>query len=977
VKTRMLRVLKMSSIAVLAALLVDGSLTTVAAGQTSSSAGPAISSAVPRLVKFSGVVKDEQGRPQSGVEGLTFALYKDQSGGAPLWLETQNVQADSSGRYTVFLGASKPEGLPVELFASGDARWLAVQPSEQAEQPRVLLVSTPYALKAADAETLGGLPASAFALAAPANSNGANTTTAVPDATAASAPPPASTVTGSGTANFVPLWTSTSNIGNSVVFQSGSGSTAKVGIGTTTPSSTLDVKGSATLEGLVTIPPISGANATRGESSQGVAFVASSYDSSTRAPLSQTYEWKAEPINNNTSNPSGTLNLLFGAGTSTPTETGLKLSNKGIYTFAAGQTFPGTGTITGVTTGSGSGLTGGGTTGNLALSLTSTCSNGQVLQWNGTAWVCVSAGVGTITGVTAGTDLTGGGTTNSVTLNLDVTKTDARYPQLNTANTFTGNQSVTGNFAATGTVSGQQLISSLATAPPMVVSSTLQVANLNASLLGGQPASSFPQLTAASNTFAGGITASSFTGNGSSLTNVNAALLGGFPPGAFTSTGANTFSATQTIASGDFALYSGNVYLPNTTGPSGGVILMGGATFIHECCPNSAYNTFVGAATGTFTADASASNGGTGGNTAVGSNTLAYLTSGYNNAANGAFALDLNTTGYNNTADGAFALFANTTGNDNTANGFEALKFNGTGSDNTAEGYKALHSNTTGIENTASGNLALYSNTTGYDNIASGGFALYQNTTGYGNIAIGVSAGYSLQTGIYNLLLGAGAGSSYLSNESDNIDIGSPGVAGDFGVTRIGSNGSATYIDGIRAVTTGKNDAIQVLIDSNGQLGTASSSRRYKEDIHDMGDASDGLLRLRPVTFHYKKPYADGSKPIQYGLIAEEVADVYPDLVVRGKDGQIETVQYYKLDAMLLNEVQRQAKARAADRIEIEELKLQTAEQQKQIMARKQACDDERSELAQLRAEVERLAGMVRTSNATVVQARAPAPRTR
>jgi len=144
-----------------------------------------------------------------------------------------------------------------------------------------------------------------------------------------------------------------------------------------------------------------------------------------------------------------------------------------------------------------------------------------------------------------------------------------------------------------------------------------------------------------------------------------------------------------------------------------------------------------------------------------------------------------------------------------------------------------------------------------------------------------------------------------------------------------------------------------------------------------MGDASDGLLRLRPVTFHYKKPYADGSKPIQYGLIAEEVAEVYPGLVVRGKDGQVETVQYYKLDAMLLNEVQKLGKAHAADRAEIDKLQSQVAEHQTQIATLNQNRNDEHLELARLRAEVERLAGMVRTSNATVVQARAPAPRTK
>src|SRR6266481_293217 len=124
---------------------------------------------VPRLVKFAGTMKDELGKPRTGVVGVTFAIYKEQEGGSALWLETQNAELDEQGRYTVLLGSTKNEGLPLELFISGEPRWLGVQVNlpKELEQPRVLLVSVPYALKAADAETLGGMPASAFALAAP------------------------------------------------------------------------------------------------------------------------------------------------------------------------------------------------------------------------------------------------------------------------------------------------------------------------------------------------------------------------------------------------------------------------------------------------------------------------------------------------------------------------------------------------------------------------------------------------------------------------------------------------------------------------------------------------------------------------------------------------------------------------------------------------------------------------------------------
>jgi hypothetical protein len=138
-------------------------------------------------------------------------------------------------------------------------------------------------------------------------------------------------------------------------------------------------------------------------------------------------------------------------------------------------------------------------------------------------------------------------------------------------------------------------------------------------------------------------------------------------------------------------------------------------------------------------------------------------------------------------------------------------------------------------------------------------------------------------------------------------------------------------VAGVSGVATGLNNAVPVLIDSNGQLGTISSSRRFKEDIHDMGGASEGLMRLRPVTFRYKKPFDDGSKPIQYGLIAEEVAEVYPDLVARSADGQIETVKYQVLDPMLLNEVQRQHAEAQRQQAEIRDQKALLLKQQNQL----------------------------------------------
>src|SRR5260370_39099865 len=194
--------------------------------------------AVPRLVKFSGSVKDVNGKPLTGVAGVTLALYKEEQGGAPLWLETQNVHLDSSGRYSVMLGATRTDGLPTDLFTSGEARWLGVQPEGQAEQPRVLLLSVPYALKAADGEPVGGLPVSAFMGASPKTNDPASPSQA-------DSPFTLPTVHGNGTLNSLPIWTGRTTIGNSVLFQSGS----NLGIGTTSPATTLDVNGNSTIRG--------------------------------------------------------------------------------------------------------------------------------------------------------------------------------------------------------------------------------------------------------------------------------------------------------------------------------------------------------------------------------------------------------------------------------------------------------------------------------------------------------------------------------------------------------------------------------------------------------------------------------------------------------------------------------------------------------------------------------------------------------
>ncbi len=205
-------------------------------------ASPAVGGAsVLRLIRFNGAVRDALGAPYSGMSGITFALYAEQEGGAPLWVETQNVALDEQGRYTALLGMTSNEGLPLELFTTEEARWLGIRVQGELEQARVLLVSVPYALRAADAERLGGKPASAFALTEPAAGTGTESGEVPID-------DPKALIDGSGTTNFLAKFTSSTNIGNSQLFDNGT----NVGIGNTNPPDKLTVNGNLRLIGQTT-----------------------------------------------------------------------------------------------------------------------------------------------------------------------------------------------------------------------------------------------------------------------------------------------------------------------------------------------------------------------------------------------------------------------------------------------------------------------------------------------------------------------------------------------------------------------------------------------------------------------------------------------------------------------------------------------------------------------------------------------------
>jgi trimeric autotransporter adhesin len=325
-------------------------------------------------------------------------------------------------------------------------------------------------------------------------------------------------------------------------------------------------------------------------------------------------------------------------------------------------------------------------------------------------------------------------------------------------------------------------------------------------------------------------------------------------------------------------------------------------------------------------------------NTAVGTAALLFNNSGAGNTATGAFALFSNTQGQFNTANGEFALYSNTIGERNTAIGDAALYRNSEGSRNTAIGNPALLNNTTGADNTAigaftlfdnngarntaTGALALRNNTTGGNNTAHGSSALTNNTTGGANTANGVATLLSNTEGSGNTAVGHGAlvlnttgadntaigGASLPNNTSGSHNIGLGDAAGFFVDTAddvicigdVGQNVSnSCYIGNIFGETSA--NGISVIVNSANKLGTPTSSRRFKENIKPMDKASEALFSLKPVTFRYKKEIDPASRS-QFGLVAEDVERVHPDLVVRDKEGKPYTVRYDQVNAMLLNE---------------------------------------------------------------------------
>jgi hypothetical protein len=624
----------------------------------------ATAAVIPQQVRYAGKLANRVNGP---VEA-EFRIYAAAEGGEPLWTETQRIAVSEDGSYSVLLGSATAAGLPQSVFAGGAARWLGISADRAQEQERVLLSSVPYAMKSADAESLGGHAASDFVtqeqLAALAQES-------LPASAAASASTDqgaptlfrgltSGPLTGSGTANTIPLWTGTYTQGNSVMTQN---------------SGTVDVQGP------LAMPSVSQATTSNGQQSEPIQMNASAWNTVDAGPDNQTYSWVVGPNGNNTATPSGTLYLQYQSGTGPKTNI-LRFLDTGQIAFAASQTFPGTlASVTGM----------------------------------GSINASTSAGAVTVA-------------LNVPTLELQL---NGLYPRLSVANSFTGNQSITGGLTITGALStGSSLVTGLSssnggflsngalTVKPAGVATTSAAINsplfelgasaysssssaavaqsfawqtdatgnntaspsANLALLFGSGASA-PTATglsiahngiisfAAGQTFPGGggggtisgiTTTSPLTGSGTSgsvALGLNTSALETTLNAVYPQLGAaNNFTGTQTIT-------SGNLVLPATTGANSGVVTIGGIPFLHGYSSGN-QNVFVGGA-GNLTATGILAS-------AIGNQALASLSSGKFNTAAGGLALFNDTTGAQNTAFGLQALYANTTGINNTAIGFNS-----------------------------------------------------------------------------------------------------------------------------------------------------------------------------------------------------------------------------------------------------------------------------------------------------------------
>jgi hypothetical protein len=854
---------------------------------------------VPRLVKYSGVV--------SGMQGpitLRFAIYEDAVGDPPLWQEAQTIVLDEQGRYTVFLGASRPEGLPAELFSGGVARWLGVRVEDQAEQARVVIVSVPYAIKAGDADTLGGKPLAAFVLwDAPGRAG-----TAAAGAVVGVTSPPAVPLT-AGSPGYLGVFTSATDLGNSIVFQRGS----SVGINTATPeaafhsaassvpgaffdvySDALDAlpvvhraaRGTPSAPAAVQTDDILGGIAVRG-------YAATGFTTGRGQVMFKAAEGWTDTANGTylqfTTTPLGASSWVermridwagnVGVGTTTPVA---RLDVAGDIRTTSKIVF-GDGTF---------------------LATAPTPSNAYI------------AGSGlTLTGNVFSVDFAGSGTAATVA------RSDHAHAYLPvTGGTLTGPITfAAGQAFPPATVQGDWTITGNLVLP---VTTFSQATTAGVLKLGINPF--LHGLGGVGNTFVGVLAGGAFeTEPDTWVTGVGYRALYANTSGARNS-GFGVSSLTSNTGGSDNSAFGYQSLDANTTG---------------------ARNSGFGA--GSLGAAATAND-----NSAFGYQSLDASTTGTRNAAFGAGSLGSAVTANDNSAFGYRALFL-TTGNFNSAFGSYSLDTNSTGTSNSAFGYYALYGNATGYDNTGVGSSVLSATTNGHDNAALGFESLSRNTSGSYNTAAGAGAGGTIMTGSYNTFVGyaADATGNSLTNAtaigayasvaaSNTLVLGGTGsYASNVGINTANPDTRLQVVGDIKVGTTDSNGCVKNYA-GTGIAGTCSSDVRLKTNIQPFAPVLDRLIRLEPVHFTWKAkefPSYHFGPGTNAGLVAQAVEQVFPEMVATDENGY-KMVNYAELPYLTLAGV-RELKT------QVDELKASHAANDEQL----------RTLLAQMAALTERL----------------------